>query len=280
MIDANATNFPAEVLEASIDRPVLVDFSASWCAPCEALAPILEKLERDAQGAIKLVKVDVDDNPALMQAWGVRSLPTVVVFLGGRPVDRFVGARPEAEVRAWVARLAPPPPQDLLAQARNLVALGDWPRAAEVMRTVLALNPALHPVRTMYVQALLRIGEATRARHAFEPLRGRAGDDTALGALGVIVDAAAATEGIGDDASLREAIDAAPDDSAARLRLAQWSMARGRWQPAMDTLLELLRVGGDDGDGTARRHLLAVFALCDDVAMVRDYRRRLAAELN
>ncbi len=279
MIDANQTNFQIEVIEASHDLPVLVDFWAPWCAPCAALGPMLEKLEREAGGAFKLVKVDADDNPALMQAWGVRSLPTVVAFRGGRAVDRFVGARPEGEVRAFVSRLAPRPGEDLLTQARNLVALGDWPRAAEVLRTVLALNPALPGVRASYVDALLRTGEADRARLAFEPLRGRARDDLKLAALGVAIDAAAAVGDAPDEAPLRAAVDAAPADPSARWRLAQWLVAHRRWQPAMDELLALVRIDRRFGDDAGRRALLAVFELCEDPALVRDYRRRLSSGL-
>ena len=279
MIDANPTNFQAEVIDASHDRPVLVDFWAPWCAPCGVLGPILEKLEREAGGAVKLVKVDADDNPALMQAWGVRSLPTVVAFRGGEAVDQVVGARPEGEVRAFVARLAPRPGEDLLTQARTLLSLGEWPRAAEILRTVLALNPALDAVRASYVRTLLRLGDVALARRAFEPLRDRARSDLKLAAIGLLVEAAEATGDVADEAPLRAAVDAAPADPAARLRLAQWRMAHGAWQPAMDALLELVRLDRRFGEDAGRRGLLAAFELCEDAALVRDYRRRLSAGL-
>jgi putative thioredoxin len=280
VIEANQTNFQIEVVEASHDQPVLVDFSASWCAPCAALGPVLEKLERDARGAFKLVKVDADDNPALMTAWGVRSLPTVVAFRGGRAVDRFVGAPPEGEVRSFVARLAPRPGEDLLAQAQNLIALGAWPRAAEVLRTVLALNPALDGVRARYVEGAAPPGRSrARARIAFEPLRGRARSDLKLAALGFALDAAAASADVSDDAPLRAAVEAAPADPAARLRLAQWLMSHARWREAMDELLALVRIDRTYGDDAGRRGLLAAFDLCADAALVRDYRRRLSSGL-
>ena len=279
MIDANPTNFQAEVIEASHDQPVLVDFWAPWCAPCGVLGPMLEKLEREAGGAFKLVKVDADDNPALMQAWGVRSLPTVVVFRAGQAIDRFVGAMPEGRVRAFVARLAPRPGEDLLNQARNLIALGEWARAAEVLRTALALNPALDAVRATYVEALLRLGQGAQARLAFEPLRGRRRSDLRLAALAMVIDATEATADVADDAPLRDAVAASPADAAARFRLAQWAMARGRWAQAMTELLALVGIDRAFGDDAGRRGLLAAFELCDDAALVRDFRRRLSAGL-
>jgi putative thioredoxin len=279
VIDANQTNFQTEVIEASHDQPVLVDFWAPWCAPCGELGPILERLERESAGGFKLVKVDAEDNPALMSAWGVRSLPTVVLFRGGRAVDRFVGARPEQQVRGFVARLAPPPGEDLLSQARNLLALGDLTRAADVLRTALALNPALGSVRAAYVRTLLQLGKPALARIAFEPLRERASADLKLAALGMLIDAADASADLPDEAPLQATLEADPSDSAARLKLAQWRMARGRWQPAMDALLELVRRDRSYGRDAGRRGLLAVFELCDDAALVREYRRRLSAGL-
>lgn len=279
MIDANPTNFQSEVIEASHDRPVLVDFCAAWSEPCGLLAPILETLEAEARGAVKLVKVDADDNPALMQAWGVRSLPTVLVFQGGRQVDRLVGIRSAADLRTALARLAPEPDVDLLGQARTLLARGDWARAAGTMRTVLALNPSLDAVRAEYVGTLLRLGDTARARPAFEPLRAKARTDRALGALAFAVDAAEAVAGVPDEASLQRAVDADPADPAARLRLGQWRLARGQWQGAMDALLDVVRLDRGHGEDAGRRGMLAVFELCDDPALVRDYRRRLSAGL-
>jgi len=279
VLDANPTNFQAEVIEASHDLPVLVDFSAPWCAPCQALDPILETLEREAGGAFKLVKVDADDHPALMAAHQVRALPTVVMFRAGQPVDRFTGARPEREIRAFIARQAPRPGEDLLNQARNLLALRDWPRAAAVLRTVLALNPALDAVRGTYVHVLLRQGLTDPARRAFAPLRDRVAARPALAALALAIDAAEATADAPDEAPLARTAALEPPDSAALWRLAQWRIAHGRWADALDTLLALVRHDRRFGGDAGRRAMLAVFELCDDEALVRDYRRRLAAGL-
>jgi putative thioredoxin len=179
-----------------------------------------------------------------------------------------------------VARLAPPPGEDLLVQARNLLALGDLPRAAQVLRTALALNPALDPVRAVYVNTMLRLGDPERARLAFEPLRSRASSNLKLAAMAMLIDAAQATADLPDEAPLRAAIEADPTDGAARLRLAHWLMARARWQPAIEALLELVRHDRHFGNDAGRRGLLAVFELCDDEALVRDARRRLSAGLH
>jgi putative thioredoxin len=203
-----------------------------------------------------------------------------VAFKGGQAVDRFVGTRPEGEVRAFVARMAPRPGEDLGTQARNLVALGDWPRAAEVLRTILALNPSIDAARSKYVEALLRTGDPAMATVAFEPLRGRARADARLAALGTLVEAAGATAGFADEAVLRAGVAQAPGDPAARLRLAQWLLARMRWHDAMDACLELVRLDRSYADDAGRRGLLAAFELCDDAALVRDYRRRLSAGLH
>jgi putative thioredoxin len=279
MIEANQTNFAAEVIDASHDVPVLVDFWAPWCGPCRALSPVLERVERDAGGRVKVVKVNSDDNPELSAAYAVRSIPCVVAFRAGQPVDRFVGAQPESQVRAFVDRMVPRPGADLRVQAAALLAAGELARAADVLRTGLALNPALEDIRTLYVRTLLRLGRDEDAARAFEPLAAKAGSDLGLAALRLWIEAHAAARELPREPALRQAVQDHPADPAARWQLAQWLLASARWREAMDALLELVRVDRRFGDDAGRRGMLAAFELCEDADLVREYRRRLSAGL-
>ncbi len=172
------------------------------------------------------------------------------------------------------------PTEVLPAPIQALVARGDWDGVAQALRTVLALNPSLDAARAAYVQALLRLGRPTPARIAFEPLRDRAARRPAVAALAILVDAAVATDDGRDEAALAAAADRDPTDGAALWRLAQWRIARGRWAEALESLLELVRRDRAFGDDAGRRGMLAVFELCGDDALVREYRRRLAAGLH
>lgn len=172
------------------------------------------------------------------------------------------------------------PGEVLPAPIQALVARGDWAGVADALRTVLALNPALDAARATYVHALLRLGRPTHARIAFEPLRDRVAGRPAIAALAILVDASVATDDGSDEGSVEAALVRDPADSAARWRLAQWRIARGRWADALQTLLELVQRDRGFGDDAGRRGMLAVFELCGDDALVREYRRRLAAGLH
>lgn len=174
----------------------------------------------------------------------------------------------------------PRPGEALPAPIQAMAARGDWAGVADALRTVLALNPSLDVARAAYVQALLRLGRPTPARIAFEPLRDRVATRPAVAALAILVDASVATDDGSDEGSLAAAVQRDPADSAARWRLAQWRIARGRWADALESLLELVERDRAFGDDAGRRGMLAVFELCGDEALVRAYRRRLAAGLH
>jgi putative thioredoxin len=244
-MDVIATDFEREVLEASKSTPVLVDFWAPWCAPCRALGPILEKVVAGLGGRVKLVKVNSDDEQALSAQFGVRSIPYVVAFKGGRPVAQFVGALPEGQVRGFVERLLPSASEEALERAEEHLAAN---RLAEAEREL----------------ALVKFDPDFEAR--MEAVR--QGIDFARGAKAA------------DEGGLSRRLAANPADHEARLALAGLYGAKHRYREAMDALLEIIRREREWRDGEARKQLLALFTLAkDEPDLVSEYRRKLAAAL-
>lgn len=241
-MDIDVSTFEREVVEASKTTPVVVDFWAPWCAPCRALGPILEKLEREYQGRFRLAKVNSDENQPLAQAFGVRSIPMVLGFRGGRAVAQFTGALPESQVRAFVERLLPSAAELKVDEAEKLVAAGRHEAAAKLLDEV--------PSHIDWDERV----ETLRAAIAF------------AGAGG-------------NEAELRARLAANPRDHDTRLALARLHAGAARWREAMEELLEIVREDKGWKDGEARRQLLQVFNLAGDPELVSEFRRKLATAL-
>src|SRR6476661_7206898 len=191
MIDITTENFEQEVIAASMSQPVLVDFWAPWCGPCKALGPILEKLETAYGGGFKLVKINSDEEQQLAGAFGIRSIPTVILLKNGQPVDGFMGALPEGKVREFldkhVEALAPAEEEPELLPEDPLA---DDPAAQlEKLQHAVATDPANDDARFAYVKALLQGGREAEARRAFEPVASKATVVRNLGALARWLDA-------------------------------------------------------------------------------------------
>jgi putative thioredoxin len=239
-MDVTHATFDREVLQASAGVAVLVDFWAPWCAPCRALGPVLEKLERDYAGRFKLAKVNSDENPELAARFGVRSLPTVVAFRNGQPAGSFLGALPESQVRRFIERL-----MDLqrLDRAAALLDEGD-PGQAERLLDEVAPDAELDARR-----------EALRAAAAFARARP-------------------------DEAQLTARLAADPGDLEARFALALAHAAARRYREAMDQLLSIVQKDKAWREGEARKQLLNLFTLAgDQPELVSEYRRKLATAL-
>ena len=197
MIDITLQNFEAEVLQASMTQPVLLDIWAPWCGPCRTLGPMLEKLETQYAGRFVLVKLNSDDQPEiagqLSQMFGVRSIPFCVLFKGGQPVDGFVGALPEAEVRKFLDKHVPSAAEaaaeEEIEEAEALLAGGDTDRALERLQEAVAINPGNDSARYDYLRALLTIGRVDEARRAYEPVATKMMLDARLAACGRWIDA-------------------------------------------------------------------------------------------
>lgn len=268
MIDATLQNFEAEVIEASFQQPVLVDFWADWCAPCKALGPILEKIELAYDGRFKLVKIDSDAQQQLSQAFGVRSLPTVILLKDGQPVDGFTGALPEGQVKAFLDKHLPSVDELVAASdteaAQELAESGDLDAAIDKLREALAIDPANHDARYEYIKLLLAAGADADARTAFAPVADKARGllaDPRFEALELYLQAIEAAPTLPSFEELKNAVVADRRNFTARYSIAQHYMAEGGFAEAMDELLEIVMRDKEWNDKLARRTFVAILQL-------------------
>jgi putative thioredoxin len=291
MIDVTIENFEQEVIAASLSQPVLVDFWAPWCGPCKAIGPILEKLETAYGGAFKLVKINSDEEQQLAGAFGIRSIPTVILLKNGQPVDGFMGALPEGQVREFLDKHV----QALAAEEEEEPALEepgpvDPEDQLEKLQHAVATDPSNDDVRFEYVKALLLSGRDAEARRAFEPVANKAGLVRKLDALARWLDAIAFARSHPNPADEDAKIAANRRDFQARFDRSRLLMAEQRWTAAMDELLEILMRDKTWNEDLARKTYIAILELIEppkpkvaegqippDDPTVATYRRRLSS---
>jgi len=275
----------ADVVEASTTVPVIVDFWAPWCGPCKTLGPVIEKVVREAAGAVRLVKVDIDQNPEIAQQMRVQSIPAVFAFKDGRPVDGFAGAVPESKVREFIKKLTDgaagdSPLDEALDAADEMLAQGDSQGASGLYSQVLQHDPTNIRGSAGLAKSLIAMDEIEQARKMIEDMP----DDQkkAPEILAVIsqLDLEAAGADVGELSDLRVAIEVDPNNLDARFDLAMALYAENDREGAVDALLESIRINRAWNEEAARKQLLKLFEVFGHTDPVTvDARKRLSSIL-
>ena len=281
--DGSDASFMADVVEASKTQPVLVDFWASWCGPCRTLTPMLEKAVRAAGGAVKLVKIDVDKNPAYAGQLRVQSIPTVYAFVDGQPADGFQGAIPDSQLKAFIDKLtggtsADSDIEQMMSMGEESLSLNDLGGAAQAFAQVLTLEPGHEGAIAGMARVYLTDGDADQARQtiAMAPADSK---NAQVQSVRAQLSLASSAPG-GASAELEARVAADPSDHQARYDLSLAQAAAGDLKGAVDSLLTIVAADREWNEQTARKQLLTVFEAAGPASEIaRDGRRRLSSIL-
>ena len=283
--DSSERTFVADVLEASREVPVLVDFWAPWCGPCKQLTPVLEKVVREAKGAVKLVKINIDENQRIAAQMRIQSIPAVFAFRNGQPVDGFMGALKESDVREFIKRLAgdqagSSPVEEMIAIAGEAMAASDLGSAAQAFAQILQEDPQNPAALGGLAKCYMMSGDLARAKQTLAMVPPEHQAHEAVAAVQAQLKLADQAEAAGDVAELHAKSQANPNDHQARLDLAVALAARGQSESAVAELLESVRRDRNWNEGAARKQLLTLFeALGPADPAVQAGRRKLSSLL-
>jgi len=281
-METTLATFEKDVITASTLAPVLVDFWAPWCGPCKTLGPMLEKLEAEYDGKWRLVKVNVDENQELAAHFQVRSIPHVMAFADGQPVDQFVGVLPEGQLRAFLDRLVPQGADAARAEAQIALAEGRREDAYDALKAALAYDPGFDDARLDLIELLLedhRVDEARKEVDLLSP-KTTQGIDARFNAIKTRLDAMDAAADLPPTDALEARVAANPADLEARFDLASALIARRKYADALEHLLAIVQRDRTFRDDIGRKTMLSVFDLAaHQPELVSQWRRKLSAAL-
>jgi putative thioredoxin len=276
LVQTDTARFATDVLAASGKRPVLVDFWAQWCAPCLALAPLLERLAQDLDGRLDVVKVDTDREPELAARYGVRALPTLKLFRRGAVVEEVVGVQPPAVLRALVDRHLDKPGDALIERARVKLAAGDAGTAVSMLREAARTEPAHWPLRFELADALLAARDVAGADEVMRELPANVAEDAAARALRARIEFERAIEHAPSLERLDEQVKGNPTDLDSRYLLGARHIAARDYEAGLEQLLEIMRRDRGFRDDLGRRSLVSVFEIIGgDSELAKRFRARM-----
>jgi putative thioredoxin len=261
--DTTTQAFVKDVIEESRRQPVLVDFWAPWCGPCKQLTPIIEKVIRTAKGKAKLVKMNIDEHPAIPGQMGIQSIPAVIAFVNGQPADGFLGALPESQVTAFVERLIKDrvggEEKDLLKSADSALAEGDPTGAAELYAKILAQDSTNTHALAGLARTYVATGALDQAKQMLALVPESKRNEAPVAAAQAALDVAEQANSLGPIAELEQKVAANPGDHQARYDLALALNAKGRRGESLDHLLEIVKRDRTWNEDGARKQLVQLF---------------------
>jgi putative thioredoxin len=282
--EVTTQSFMQDVIEASKTQPVLVDFWAPWCGPCRQLTPVIEAAVTAARGAVRLAKMNIDEHPEVAGQMGIQSIPAVIAFKDGQPVDGFMGAQSESQVKAFIEKLGGEAPvsqaEQILEQAEALLEAKDFGQAAQYFGAAMQAEPDNVRAISGLAQCYLSVNEVERAKQALEMVPAEKQDDAAYVAAKAALDLAEQAEALGDLSEFEERIAKDPLDHQARFDLALGLNGNGDRTGAVDQLIEIVRRDREWNEDGARVQLLQFFEAWGPKEPATNYgRRKLSAVL-
>jgi putative thioredoxin len=260
--DVTMASFRTDVIAESAKRPVLVDFWAPWCGPCKQLAPLLEKVVKATAGKVALVKMNIDDHPQIAGQLGIQSIPAVIAFQKGQPVDGFMGALPESQIKGFLERLIGPLESeavDLIAGAEEALAAGDGETAADLFSEALQVDPADPKALGGVVRTLVLLGDLEQARQVLDNVPKESATHAAIVAARAALEVAEQASAVGDTRELEQRLERDPNDHQARFDLALALNGGGRRDEAAAALLDIIKRDRSWNDDGARKQLVQFF---------------------